>query len=66
MSRKTENVVCRASYCKVFSTIFLVSDFFNSHACLRLHRIVQQDSLRFHFVTVFNFPSDATLTALRS
>jgi hypothetical protein len=33
MSRETENVVCRASYAKFFGH-FLVSEFFNSHACL--------------------------------
>ena len=35
MSTKTEVVDCGASYCEVFSDHFLVSEFFNSHACFR-------------------------------
>jgi len=35
MCRKSENVACRASYCKVFSSHFLVREFFNTHS--RLH-----------------------------
>ena len=30
MSTQAEKIVCRASYCKVFSGILLVSEFFNS------------------------------------
>jgi hypothetical protein len=43
MSSKTEIVVCSASYCKVFSTIFLVSEFFNSHR--RLHSKLRPQSI---------------------
>ena len=32
MSTQAEKIVCRASYCKVFSGISLVSEFFNSHS----------------------------------
>jgi hypothetical protein len=32
MSTNTEIVACRASYCKSLSTVFRVSEFFNSHA----------------------------------
>jgi hypothetical protein len=35
MSTKKENVVCRASYCKVFFGHFLMSEFFNGHAIYR-------------------------------
>ena len=34
MSTQTEIVVCRASYCKVFSTVFW-GEFFNTHGILR-------------------------------
>src|SRR5450759_1644541 len=35
MSRKTEKVVCRASYTRFYSRGFREKEFFNTHACYR-------------------------------